>query len=55
MKRVVSQQSRIMIIGMEMDVDCCLNISHGVSYSEISMPKARAWMERCLSSIGKSS
>ena len=39
MKRVVSQESRIRSMGMDMEVDSCSYINHRVSWSEIRMLK----------------
>src|SRR3981081_2372210 len=51
MRSGVSQESRMMKNGMDIDVDLCSYINHRVCLSPARMPIAWAWIARCLSSF----
>ena len=54
MNRTVSHKTRMMSIGMDIEVTRCSYISQRVCRISLRMLEASAFNERCLSSFGKS-
>jgi hypothetical protein len=54
MNRTVSHKTRMMSIGIDIEVTRCSYINHRVCRISLRMLKASAFNDRCLSSFGKS-